>query len=697
MNKQTLKWVIYGGLFLIPFIPFLVSSSFFFPFITSKAFAFRILVEIVFFAWLVLAYLDPAYRPRRSLIMYCLVAFLVIIGLADLLGVAPGKSFWSNYERMEGYITLLHLGALFLVASATFSETVWRRWWNTSLSASFIMVLYSLSQVVGVLRINQGGARVDGTFGNASYLAVYMLFHIFIALYFMYKQNSSSIVRWAYGFLIFLQTTILYHTATRGAILGLLGGLFVIAVLNLRNPSTTLGASKDNQRLRKVSIIFITGLVVLVGGFFLARNTSIVEESPVLARFASISSEELKGGGRSFVWPMAIKGIAERPFLGWGQDNFNYVFNKHYSPEMYRLEPWFDRAHNIFLDWGVAGGVLGLLAYLSLYFALLYLVWRGDQLFSYTEKSILTGLVSAYFFHNLFVFDHLVSYILFFALLAYVHSRSLAEQELAAHGHPPAGGLGNSRQAPVLLAFSVVALVLVVYFVNVRPMRANTHLISALITLQTGEYAKTLSSFEEAYKSRLGRPEVVEQVANNAVAVLSSGISTEDKNAFYEFARRVIITQADHFSDDARYQIIAGSFLTSINSSMGEGLTYLERARELSPGKQQIYYEIGAGLINQDKRAEALSVFRTAYELAPENPQARAIYLVGAIYAGDRVLERELLALIPEEQVISNREILSAYVANGRTSEAVALLRRIGELDPSLLPKVEEYIREISK
>ena len=693
MSKKTLIWIILGGLFLVPFIPFLVSSSFFFPFITSKTFAFRIIVEIIFFAWLALAYLDPAYRPRKSLIVYCLLSFLVIIGLADLLGVAPGKSFWSNYERMEGYITLLHLGALFLVASSTLREITprqggasWRRWWNTSLVASFLMVLYSVFQLLGVFKINQGGVRVDGTFGNASYLAVYMLFHIFIALYLMYKQNSSSVVRWTYGLLILLQTTILYHTATRGAILGLLGGLFVIAILNLRN--------KENVLLRKTSIVLITGLVVLVGGFFLARNTSVVQESPVLARFANISSEELKGGGRSFVWPMALKGIAERPLLGWGQENFNYVFNKYYSPEMYHLEPWFDRAHNIFLDWGVAGGMLGLLSYLSLYFALLYLVWRKQsEHFTYAEKTILTGLVSAYFFHNLFVFDHLVSYILFFALLAYVHSRSLAEQELAAHGQAS----GNSRQAPVLLALSAVVLVLVVYFVNIRPIRANTSLISALITLQTGELTKTLPNFEEAYKSRLGRPEVVEQVANNAVSILASGISVEDKNAFYEFARRIITMQADQFSDDARYQIITGSFLTSINSSIDEGLVYLERARELSPGKQQIYYEMGSGLINQGKQEEALSVFRTAYELAPENSQARTIYLVGAIYAGDRVVEQELLALIPREQVITNRDILSAYVINGRTSEAVALLRRIGELDPTLAPQVEEYIREISK
>src|SRR5688500_9207935 len=108
MNKNVLKAIIFGGLFIVPFVPFLVSSSLFFPFITSKAFAWRIIVEIVFAAWIILALLEPAYRLRKSKILYAILTFLVIIGLADLFGAAPVKSFWSNAERMEGYITLLH-------------------------------------------------------------------------------------------------------------------------------------------------------------------------------------------------------------------------------------------------------------------------------------------------------------------------------------------------------------------------------------------------------------------------------------------------------------------------------------------------------------------------------------------------------------------------------------------------------------
>jgi len=205
MFSQTLRRIVFIGLFLLPFIPFLVSSSFFFPFITTKAFAFRIIIEIIFAAWMLLALLDAEYRPKKSLILYAVLAFLVVIGLADLLGVSPLKSFWSNFERMEGYVTLLHLGMFFVVISSVFSaeggsasggkETMWKRWWNVSLTASFLMVLYSVLQLIGLKTINQGGVRVDGTLGNAIYLAVYMLFHIFIASLFMWREWKNVALR----------------------------------------------------------------------------------------------------------------------------------------------------------------------------------------------------------------------------------------------------------------------------------------------------------------------------------------------------------------------------------------------------------------------------------------------------------------------------------------------------------------------
>jgi len=693
MNKQILRGVVLTGLFLIPFIPFPVSSAFFFPFITTKAFAWRIIVEIVFAAWLLLAFLDTAYRPKKSLILYSILGFLAIIGLADIFGITPIKSFWSNFERMEGFITLLHLGMFFLVISSVFKEIDWKRWWNVSLAASFVMVLYSVLQIIGLKTINQGGVRVDGTLGNAIYLAVYMLFHIFIAFLFMWREWKNVALRWVYGLLIITQVFILYYTATRGAILGLLGGLLVMAVLNIRN--------NENKFARKMGIVTLVGLLFLVGGFFLIRNTNFVLSSPVLSRFSSLSSlgtEEIKRQGRYFVWPMATEGFKERPILGWGQENFTYVFQKHYSPEMFHLEPWFDRAHNIFLDWMVAGGLLGLLSYLFLYVALVFSIWKKTTNWSYAEKSILTGLIAAYFFHNFFVFDHLVSYIVFFSLLAYVHSRS--EAPLSAH-RQASGNLpvpvqeAGSRFMIALPAISIL-LVSSLYFVNVKPIMTNVFLIEALKSLQTpGKMAAATQYFQKAYNaSRLGRPEVLEHMLANATNILQSDISMEEKNSFFSFVKDAALTRNEELTEDARYQLITGSFLSS-TGFLDEALVSLERARELIPGKQQVYFEIGAAYINKKEPLQALQIFKEAYELAPNYLEARIIYLIGAIYAGDRKVESEVLSQLTEREIVFDDRIINAYHSNGRFDKVVSLLNDRIKLDPANTDRYKELIKQI--
>ena len=677
--QKHLKTAIYIGLFAIPFVPFLVSSSLFFPFITTKAFTWRIIVEVVFAAWLILALANAEYRPKKSYILYALLAFVAVIGIADLFGVAPVKSFWSNAERMEGYITLLHLTMLYLVVSSFFRTIDWKRWWQVSLGASALMSFYCIFQLLGVLEIHQGGARIDGTLGNAAYLAVYLLFHIFIAIYFWLKEEGRGL-KWVYGVLILLESLMLYYTATRGAILGLLGGLLVAGVLSLRN--------REDNRMRKFGMYYLGGFVVVIVLFFSLRQTSFVQNSPVLSRFASISLSEWKSEGRSFVWPMALKGIMEKPILGWGQDNFNYVFNEHYSPEMFNLEPWFDRAHNIFLDWAIAGGILGLLAYLSLYATLLYYLWRPTSVFSKTDKAVLTGLLAAYFFHNLFVFDNLISYMLFIAFLGFVESASVAERF-------DEGLITEDSMKNIAAPVTGLALLALLYFANIRPIIANTSIIAALQDMQAGNITASMNDFRKAYgEARLGRPEVVEQIAANTPTLLSGNATLDEKNSFYTFARTVVEGQAADLPGDARYQMLAGDFLTR-TGQYAAGEVYLNRAIQIMPGKQVVYFELASSQINRGDVQDALVTLKHAYDLAPEYYEAESAYAVGAIYAGDIALEQKLLNQMPGDQIVSDTQLLSAMYRYKQYALMTSTLRSIEVKFPNLTPQIEADISQI--
>ena len=136
----------------------------------------------------------------------------------------------------------------------------------------------------------------------------------------------------------------------------------------------------------------------MIGSFMAFRDSNFVKNSLVLRRFSDITIGEKTTRSRFMVWNMALQGFKEKPVLGWGQENFNYVFNKYYNPKMYDQEQWFDRTHNVFLDWLIAGGILGILSYLLMFFAVVFSLWRkSGGNFSVIEKSILTGMLAGYF------------------------------------------------------------------------------------------------------------------------------------------------------------------------------------------------------------------------------------------------------------------------------------------------------------
>ena len=675
--SRALRYVLLGGIFLIPFIPFIVTDFLFFPFITGKSFFFRVLVEILLGVWAVAAYLNPAYRPRWSLIVAAFTAFLGVIGFADAFGLDPFKSFWSNYERMEGFALLLHLFGYFILAITVLqTEKLWVRFFQVSIAVSAAMGIYGVIQLAGGAQIHQGGVRLDGSFGNAAYLSSYLLFHIFLAGLLLAKElrNRSGLASlpYAYGAVIFLNLFVLYFTATRGAILGLIGGAVLSALL------IALFARGDKERvIRKWSVGFVAGIALLVFGFILAKDTDFVRNSPVLARFASISLEETTTKSRFLIWDMAIKGFRERPVLGWGQENFNFVFNKYYDPQMYAQEPWFDRAHNIIFDWLIAGGVLGLLAYLSLFAAALRLLWRKASVMPAVEKSILTGLLAAYFFQNLFVFDNLITYILFFSVLGYIHT-------ISENREPEDRVLDRNPMNVLMLgAVSLVVSGFFLYGFNYHAYAAAKELLVG-IGNNSGGAQVNLEYFKKALAhNSFSVTQIREQLVQTTFRVLGSRNASEDvKTEFLALTKEEMRRQAEDNPRDARHQLFYASYLNTIGA-YDEAVIYLDRALALSPKKPQIFFEYVAVYVNMGEYDTALEYARRVFEDEPRYDEARKLYALAAVYAGDIALSDELLAPVADRLGLGDgSRFAAAYTRAGRYDKAVELWKSLIARDP---------------
>ncbi len=676
--EKVLRYVVLGALFSLPFVALIVADgthflyNLFFPYITGKNFAFRIIVEIMAGAYIALALVYPAYRPRRSLVLGAVAAFVAIIGLADVLGVQPMKSLWSNFERMDGWVTLAHFFALTVIASAMLTkEKIWRWLLWVSLGVSVYLAVYGFLQLAGISSLGQGGAaglgaRIDATFGNPIYLAAYMLFHVFIAAMLWAQQwverrpGQRLAISLAYGSIIVVDTFALLFTGTRGAMLGLAGGAFLAAVLVLLQ-------SKNSRVAWRIAVGTVIAIVIAAAGVWLVKDMEWAKRIVFIDRLATISLQDNTVKARFINWSIAWQGVKERPILGWGQENYAIVFDKYYDPRMYAQEAWFDRVHNIIFDWLVAGGFMGLISYLAIFAAALWALWRTG--FGAVERSLLTGLLAAYFCHNFFVFDNVTSYILFATILGYIVFRV---------GHAgDAKRLFESAALPSsMLPYVALLMTLVtcgtVYFVNGPALTANRLVLSGLGQHKEG-VLKNLEYFNAAIAlNTYGTQEAREQLTQGAAQILRSGMTNEIKQQFYDAAVKGMQDQAKESPLDARFPLFQGILQQAAGDYVQGGLA-LDKARQLSLKKQTIYFELARNAQLRGDDQASLGYLKTAYELEPAFREARFYYAAALIALGKGAEADALLAPLIATGEAADTRVLSAYVARKEYGKAAVL------------------------
>lgn len=625
--KQIARWVALGALFLIPLAPLIVANSYFFPFITGKAFYLRILIEITVAAWVILALLDKEYRPRFSLVGAAVVAFVAWMFVADAFAPNAAKAFWSNFERMEGWVLLIHLLGFFFAVSAVLRvEKKWRAWFLASLGVSVVVSAYALLQLAGSLAIHQGSTRIDATLGNSTYLAIYLLFNVCIALWLALTEKYSWLT-WSLIMLAVLETVLLFFTETRGAIIGFTTALTLAALLTMFTA---------RQRARRTAALALTGILILIGTFYLARNSDFIQNNHTLQRISSISLND--GQTRFTIWTMAFQGVLERPLTGYGQEGFNYIFNKYYDPSLYRQEPWFDRAHNAFIDWLTAGGVPAFLLYLSLFGSALMLLWKSSEL-SRPERIALTAALVGYAIHNLFVFDNLYSYIYFFAVLALIDSqvaRPIKKLEQAPM-------LGTAEGMTYALPVATVALLAIIWSVNITGMQVASKLIIALSPSAAGP-SKNLAVFEDlAAHPAFAAQEIREQMVSFAASVVRSEQATDaEKQRAVSLAINEMRKQVATYPSDARGRLQL-SYAYRIAGDGAAALKEIQAAATLSPKKEGIWIEAGATEWDLGNVKAAQADFNTAYALGPQFLDLAAYAAAGNIAAGDMTAADKIL------------------------------------------------------
>lgn len=629
--KKFLELIIITGLFLVIFIPLYIENNFIYPDVTGKNFAFRIIVDVVFAAWLILALCEAKYRPKISGIVLSFAMLLIVMFFANVFGVDPYSSFWSNLERMDGYITLVYAFLYMLLLSSVLqSKQIWSWLLDISLAIAVLIAFYGLAEFA----ISE--SRLVGTLGNAGYLAIYMLFHVFFAIW-RFLESKSIGGKIIYASIIPLFSFVLFETGTRGTFIGLVVGVMVM--------STYIAIF--NQYFFVSRKFVMTASVLLfasAGTFFVLKDINVIKSDERLVRIANISMEDLDD--RIIIWGIAWKGIKEKPLLGYGQNNFNYVYNKYYDPRLFEAQ-WFDRTHNIILEWLIAGGFLGLFAYLSIfawcawYLLLRPMLNKEDNSFTTLERGLLLGMLAAYFTQSLVTFDTIINDIFIAITLAFITSRVGAVPEKIYH----------LKIEPVLLTrfftpVIIMVLVSVVYFFHLPAMIAAMEMKNAF-------HETNLLKRLEAYDIALEQHSFADQKITEMLEVLetpkvvgSSILSNKIKQQHYATTEQAIEKLIAEKPDDAQVHLYAGIFYHTTGQH-SKAAVQMEQARQLSPLNQNIIRQQGIIALSQYKAQQAHDFFKTAFELDEENLQAREDYAAALLIVQK---PKEAIALMDSDE-----------------------------------------------
>lgn len=754
LHEQFFLWIVKIGLWAIPFLPLYVSSSMLFPFITGKNFSFRILVEFIFVFWVFLALVRSEFRPRLTQLFKAATIFIVILFLADLFSPNPYRAFFSNYERMEGFMMLSHLYLYFVMLTSVFrTKRDWLIFFHSTLVASLIVSYIALTQRLGYRISLQGGFRVDSTIGNPTYLAAYLVFHIWLLFILLYQFWKKWWLLALYGVALIFELIIIYFTATRGATLALAGALIFLSIASVVFWKKMFPAI-PRMRQWVGAVLFTVAAIPFI--FWFARDSEFVRSSPVLSRLTSYSFQERTIQSRFMIWRMSSKAVLERPIFGWGQENYYLVFQKYFDPRLYQQEPWFDRSHNIVFDWLIHAGFAGLLSYLSLIGVSLWLIFRSLQkgIIAPFEGLIISALFLTYFLQNVFVFDNLNTYLLFFAFLAYTEVLTAPRQADTApavfkekfrhdktHSGIVKGAAAHSTGAG--LAYAVLVTLGALFFIggymlHVKPILESKGLITAL---QSYQAQRPMDEVIQYFKSALayntfGDTEVREQLSNLARGVIGHSKYTEDEQKkMLDFSVEELRREASIPAPDVKHKLFLGALMSRamrLNPQyVIEAENALKEAIRLSPGKQIIYFELAQVYLNQGRIDETVKVLQQVLDLEPSYQDAAVnllavgymakradvvekaktyfrhdlmavetverlagLYQQAGDYAPTRTLYEELILRYPDNAKY-HASLASLLAFFGEKERAVAEAEIAARLDPGLAKEVEGFLKQL--
>ena len=606
MFYKILEKILIFGLPLGLVIPLLMEKHFLFPFITVKTYFFYILVDILFCCYLLFLTKKKLY-PLKSKLLYFLFGLIAVRFLLDIFGINFIRSFWGNYERMFGLYTWFHiLIYLWMLLSVYNTRARYIKLFDVSIFVSLLVSMYGLFQKFGLyfwIVLDTGDERVYSTLGNAAFLAGYLLMNIFFALYLLGKKEKLS-WRLFYGLAITVNIFILFSTATRGVLIGLLAGILAMFLFVL--------VFYKVKRMKLISGLLLLLIILSAFSVFLLKDTWLVKNNLALRRLSEIDFQEGTTKSRLLLWEMSWQASKDKFLFGYGDNNLIIPLDRYHNYEL--TEDWFDSSHNQFFDELLAHGIVGLIAYLLfLFFIFKQLIKERHS--DFWLSAVFLGLLVAYLVQSLFIFDTLtivLSFILFFGFLCLKTDteRGSVSQRII-----------NKTFPTFLTLFLIVIILILVSFIYLHTIPPLTKIITGQKYIKV-DIDKTTEMFKEAEEQAwFGHDNLAPLMAENALMVLKES-EKYDINQLARYMSVVSETYKKAIVDTNNYSKFYINLAKLYQSArvinpnfIDQSIDLLNQAQKYSPNRIDIYYALAQAYFYKDDIVLAESTLKEALKL----------------------------------------------------------------------------------
>ncbi len=668
-------------LFATAFTPLIVSQNIISPFIFGKIVFFRSLIELALILFLIYLFFNLKNLKTYKIInliknplIISLFLFLISFIFSVIFAENSYRAFWGDIERGEGLFGMFHFFAFLIITAVIFEKKDWLNYFKISLAVGFIIIFYAFLQYFGIknfpfLLVSE--ERPLSFIGNPAFLATHMFFLMIFAVIVFFenlKSKTFKLLYWSYFSLliIVLSATTIFITATRGAILGLGTGVFILLLyfflkkpminadekLIYANGENSYKSVKIRANQRFISVILLSLIVIFSAAFWSTKDAEIWQKIPGLNRLAKTAVFDINDPSTQFrliTWKLSWEAFKEKPFLGWGPENYIVAYEKYYDPEYATYgESWLDRAHNKIIDVAVMQGIFGLVAYLGIFGAAIYLLFKKQA--GYMEPIIATLLIS-YFVQNLVLFDTIISYFVFFAVLGYLISKPLINiDEKSIYADEKFVSISQNPYQSVFIKFLsliiVIAIVIVLgyslYFYNLVPyIQARLFKASSKIAdVNTAVYFLKKSMYPYNFAQYNIRGNGIDTVYMNQFFYQTGYIGNLKFKPIADLLIKGIDEIVEKEPYDVRVLIREVEMLNSIAKIVDEkeatplfkkSEKLMREAAKRAPNRQEVYYHLAFNLAGQKRYEEAIKAAIYAVSLNPNVP--RAHFYLALMYA----------------------------------------------------------------